>query len=251
MAVVPRARPGQEAIERCRIVAHRGAHDNRAVRENTLKAFELARSAGVWGIEADIRWTADCVPVIIHDPDTRRIFGKKVTIASVTFAELRQAVPEVPSLAELVGQFGHKTHLMLELKAERFPDIARQRQILKEQLAGLTPCDDYHILALDPGLFETFDIQPRHCCLAVALANMASLSEKALKSDCGGVTGHFVLLNNTIKRMHEEAGRKTGTGFIRSRNCLYREMNRGVDWIFSNDAVALQKIVDRLRAHRQ
>jgi len=249
MALLPRRRPDSGAVRQCRIVAHRGAHDdNRSTRENTIEAFERARTGGVWGIETDIRWTADLVPVISHDPDTQRIFGSPVTIREVTFDGLRARVPGVPSLAEVIARFGRDTHLMLELKAEAFPDIERQRQILREHLSGLRPGDDFHILALDPDLFETFDIRPRACCLSVALDNMAVIGERTLAAPYGGLTGHYLLLNDDIKQRHERVGQKVGTGFIRSRNCLYREMNRNVEWIFSNDAVALQRIVDRLAA---
>ena len=33
-------------------------------------------------------------------------------------------------------------------------------------------------------------------------------------------------------------------GFIHSRNALFRELNRGVEWIFSNEAVRMQGIRD-------
>jgi glycerophosphoryl diester phosphodiesterase len=36
------------------------------------------------------------------------------------------------------------------------------------------------------------------------------------------------------------------TGYVNSKNCLFRELNRGVEWIFSDNAVALQKIVNQL-----
>ena len=102
MAMTPRRTPDAETARRCRIVAHRGAHDyNRAAQENTLEAFELARAAGVWGVETDIRWTADLTPVICHDPDTARVFGKDARLCDVSFEELRAAVPAVPSLAVL------------------------------------------------------------------------------------------------------------------------------------------------------
>jgi glycerophosphoryl diester phosphodiesterase len=247
MAVVPRPRPSQAAIGQCRIIAHRGQHDlNRKARENTLAAFEAARAGGVWGIETDIRWTADLVPVLSHDPDTARVFGKPVTIANVSFAELRQKVPGVPSLAELIEGFGRDTHLMLELKAEPFPQIESQKEILRGHLATLEPGEDYHVLSLDPELFEIFDIVPRSCCLSIALGNMAAIHQRTLGSPYGGITGHYVLLNDAIRRAHEAEGRRIGTGFIASRNCLFREINRGVEWIFSNEAVALQKIVDQL-----
>ncbi|MFN2166628.1 MAG: glycerophosphodiester phosphodiesterase, partial [Anaerolineae bacterium] len=60
----PQPFPGRERLRRCKIIAHRGQHDNRGVPENTLAAFKAARSCGVWGIELDIRWTRDLVPVV-------------------------------------------------------------------------------------------------------------------------------------------------------------------------------------------
>ncbi len=243
MAVIPRKKPTRAALKQCKIVSHRGEHHERSVFENTLRAFQIAHDAGVWGIEADIRWTADLVPVIIHDPDAGRVFGKQIRIADIDFDSLRHAVPEIPSLAELVGQFGGKTHLMLELKREGFPDIERQRQILDHHLSALKPEQDYHLLALEPDLFEMFDIRPRQCCLPVAEADFRAMSDRALSSGYGGLTGHYAVLTEDIRRKHERAGQKIGTGFIRSRNCLYRELNRGVEWIFSNDAARLQRAI--------
>ncbi len=240
MAVLPRRHPSLVELDKCKIVSHRGEHDNRTVRENTMLAFKAVQSAGVWGIEADIRWTADLVPVIHHDPDTKRVFGKSISIGDTGFEELRKAVPEIPTLGELVKRFGGATHLMLELKAEPFPQLERQKVILHQHLADLRAVDDYHILALDPELFEYFDIQPRRCCLSVAGTNFSLLSRTTLKSDYGGLTGHFLLLNDRLKHEHQQSGQVIGTGFIRSGNCLLREINRGVEWIFTNDAVKLQ-----------
>jgi glycerophosphoryl diester phosphodiesterase len=36
------------------------------------------------------------------------------------------------------------------------------------------------------------------------------------------------------------------TGYVNSKNCLFRELNRGVEWIFSDNAVELQKVVNQL-----
>ncbi len=250
MAIIPRRKPGQEALNSCKVISHRGEHINNRIPENSMQAFQTAVDAGVWGIETDIRWTADLVPVIIHDPDAMRVFGKPVTIAETRFDDLRSEIPGIPTLAELIDRFGGKVHLMLELKQERFPDIERQKKVLLEHLSGLAPKRDYHMLSLQPELFEIFDIQPRDCCLPVAFTNYRSLSDIALRSGYGGLSGHYLLLNKTIKTKHEKAGQKIGTGFIASRNCLYREINRRVEWIFSNEAVKLMRLLreDGVRA---
>lgn len=242
-AVIPQPRPDAASLAGCRIITHRGERDGVNVRENTLAAFAAARAAGVWGLETDIRWTADLEPVAIHDPDALRVFGKPVRVADVTLKELRAAVPDIPTLAELVETFGGGTHLMLEMKAERFPDAARQNDILRAHLAGLEPGRDYHLLALDPALFDVFDTVPAPFCLPVATTNPGLLSAAALAKGYGGLTGHYLLIGPGRQAVHEKAGQKIGTGFIRSQNALWREVNRGVEWIFSNEAAKLRKLV--------
>ena len=248
MAAYPRSPASPAALRGCRIISHRGEHDNRTVYENTLAAFAAARSAGVWGIECDIRWTADLVPVLCHDTDAARVFGDPRPIAGLTFGELRGRLPQIPSLAELVAEFGGNTHLMLEIKSESLPDPGRQKDILREQLSALRPGEDYHFLALDPDLLPRVDFVDPGCSYLVAELNVARLSAASLALGCGGLTGHYLLLNARVKRRHEAAGQRIGTGFISSANCLLRELNRGVEWIFSNDAVALQGELDRLLA---
>ena len=79
------------------VLAHRGA--SRAAPENTIEAFTLARDLGADGVELDVRHTADHALVIHHDPEISG-FG---LIAAATFAELRAAVPSVPTFAEALA----------------------------------------------------------------------------------------------------------------------------------------------------
>ena len=176
----PRPRPARERVERCGIVSHRGEHDNRTRRENTLTAFAAARAGGVWGIEFDLHWTRDYEPVVLHDPDTRRVFGIDLVVAEVDFADLRARVPEVPSLAEVIAGFGGDLHLMMELKRDPLPDLERKRARLRELFAPLTPVTDYHVLALAPDLFAPMDFAGETAFIAVAELNVAATSQRAL-----------------------------------------------------------------------
>ena len=249
-ATLPQPLPGRAALERCKLVSHRGEHDNIHVHENTLAAFAAARSAGVWGIEFDIRWTADLVPVVVHDPDGRRVFGDATPIGTLDFAELRTRLPLVPTLEEVVETFGGNIHLMIELKAEHYPKPDRQETILETLLAHLEPMRHYHFLALDPDMFRHVTFAPPATCLPVAEFNVSALSHLSLASGYGGLTGHYLLLGNALLGRHASAGQSIGTGHIGSRNALFRELNRGVEWIFSNDAVAMQRLLERFRPGR-
>lgn len=247
-AIVPQATPTIEKLADCKIIAHRGEHDNISVFENTLSAFDKARDAGVWGIEFDIRWTQDLVPVVCHDVCGRRLFDRDEKISELSAVQLRALMPQVPTLAEVVARYGGQIHLMIEIKDEIYPDQQRQKQILSEHLAGLMPGRDYHFLALATALYDRVDfIETKHF-FPVSELNAARLSQEVIDGGFGGLTGHFWLLNNRLKKRHAQFGQTIGTGFVSSRNCLSRELNRGVQWIFSNDAVKLQAM---LRQYQQ
>lgn len=243
MACIPRRVPDESALRSCKIISHRGEFDNRTVMENTLPAFINARAAGVWGIECDIQFTSDGVPMVCHDATAARVFGQDVALGDLDFAELREQVPQIPSLAELIDEFGGNTHLMLELKVLSPRVLQQQRECLKELLAPLVPERDFHLLALDPELFALVDFLPPATCLPVAETNVKSMSKVSLERGYCGLSGHYLLLTDKLCRRHAAKGQRIGTGFPRSRNCLYRELNRGIEWIFSNDAVYLQRLL--------
>jgi glycerophosphoryl diester phosphodiesterase len=119
--LLPRHSPEPETLRSCKIVSHRGEHDNISIYENTLAAFDRALDQGTWGIELDVRWTRDLQPVVAHDPDLKRVFGIETTIAEVEFDELRSHCPQVPLLSEVVATYGKQMHLMVELKEEIYP----------------------------------------------------------------------------------------------------------------------------------
>jgi glycerophosphoryl diester phosphodiesterase len=239
MAILPRRRPEAAALRDCRIIAHRGEHDNLGLLENTLPAFRAARDAGAWGIECDLRWTADGVPVIHHDQDAGRLFGDPSLIRELRFEELRRRLPAVPTLAEVIAEFGGNTHLMLELKAGHGCASPQRQQTLRRQLEALEPGRDFHLLALRSELFGMAPFLPREACYLVAETNVGRLQRDCIEQGWGGLTGHYLLMGEGVLQALRAAGRGVGTGFIDSRGCLFRELNRGVRWLFSNDAAAM------------
>jgi glycerophosphoryl diester phosphodiesterase len=245
-AGLPQPKPGKAALRRCKIVSHRGEHDNIAVFENTLAAFDRARDQGVWGIECDIRWTKDLVPVVFHDADLQRLFGDSLNIGQTMFDPLRKEFPQIPTLSEVLTRYGKNMHLMVEIKAEVYPDPAYQRRILSQAFSDLVPEKDYHFLALNPELFEYADFVPSATYIPVAQLNPREMSRMALQENHGGIAGHYLFITDARLHIHQERRQKVGTAYIRSRNSLYREINRGVDWIFSNHACKIQNILHKI-----
>ncbi|MDE2366408.1 MAG: glycerophosphodiester phosphodiesterase [Betaproteobacteria bacterium] len=82
------------------IIAHRGYHA--AVPENTLAAFEAAVTAGVNGIETDVRISRDGLPILIHD----RVMPSGEAVGDLSRAEIEQiAGHEIPTLDEALESF--------------------------------------------------------------------------------------------------------------------------------------------------
>ncbi len=248
-AVIPRAVPNLEAVKNCKIISHRGEHGYNGIKENTLTAFDRVFQHGIWGIEFDVRWTKNLQPVVIHDPDCERVFGERLTINQVSLAELRLRIPQIPTLAQVIETYGGKIHLMVEIKEELFPSIQYQRDCLQKLFSPLRPEIDFHLLALNPDVFQLVDFVPKKTLLPVAEFNIREMSDIALRENYGGVGGHYLLLGNKLVRRHKEVDQKIGTGFVRSRQCFYRELNRNITWVFTNHAIKLRDIQQSILKH--
>ena len=240
----PRPTPPPHLLKSCRIISHRGEHDNHNRIENTLPAFDAAVDAGVWGIELDVRWTRDLVPVVCHDPDIRRLFREDARIGHVVLDTLKKKFPLIPTLSEVIDRYSGRLHLMMEIKAEPYPKPAVQSRRMKKQLKNLAPEKDFHLMSLDPDMFGYFGFLPAKAFLPIARIRIDRFSRMAAAHRWGGLAGHCLLATNGLLNRHHQIVQGVGTGFADSRRCLFREVSRGVDWIFSNRAAALQRVCD-------
>lgn len=242
-AVIPRNKPSYECSDSVRVIAHRGAHNHtEGIVENTLAAFDRAKKLGCWGIELDVHSTADKVLVVHHDDTLKRLWKINQSINLMSFKELRALVPDIPSLQEVVQAYGSTLHLFIELKGSFLDE-----DLLERTLHGLSAIEDYHLLTLNHTLYDSLSRFPKHALLLVASHNnVHKFSKISLKENYGGVLGHYLLMNNkTIKEL-KAAHQVVGVGMVDSKNSLYRELNRGIPWIFTDYAAQVQKYVHSL-----
>ncbi len=99
--------------------AHRGLWDKERP-ENSLSAFRRAVQAG-YGVELDVRLTADGSPIVFHDASLMRMCGVEGSVHGLTAAELaalRLSGTEeaIPTLAEALAAMGAETPVILEIK---------------------------------------------------------------------------------------------------------------------------------------
>ena len=244
----PRTIPSMDRLRQCKLISHRGDHQALNLKENTLKAFQATADAGVWGIELDIRWTKDKIPVVAHDADLLRLHGDKRPIQALTFKRLQAHHPAIASLEEVVIRFGGRLHLMIEIKQQPWPDLSDQNGRLNRVLAPLVPVADYHILCIHHRTLSGLAFTPPQAKVLIAYRFPGGLSRRVLDNQWGGLCGHYLLMRREVLQRHVRMGQQVGTGFVDSHNCLLREIHRDIDWIFSNKAAQLQCWIDRATA---
>ena len=71
-----------------KMIAHRGLSGLEI--ENTAEAFEAAGKRSYYGIEADVRRTADGKFVICHDDNLKRLAGVDISVEEATLEELQR-----------------------------------------------------------------------------------------------------------------------------------------------------------------
>lgn len=240
-SVLPRSQPDAKSLNNCFLVAHRGLHDNaRGVIENTLYAFDRALKSGCKGIEFDVQVTADNVLVVHHDADLKRLWGQDKLIAQLTLVELQMLVPQIPTLAEVVAAYGTLMHLFIELKSP-FTHFAA----LAETVNHLMPCQDYHLLTLDAAMFANQSRFPKKCLLLVAAFNVHAYCKLSIEQGYGGVLGNYLLMRTKYLHQLRHAGQMVGVGFVDSKFSLYRELGRGIQYIFTNNASNIVTMLPR------
>lgn len=237
-AFLPRKKPPAEQLKTIRLIAHRGAHNKKLQYiENTDAAFAAALEMGCWGIELDVHATADDIIVVNHDACLNRLWNTNLAITATTFQQLRQSVPDLLTLSDVIARYGKKIHLFIELKTP-FNSLPALLNTLKP----LTPVVDYHLLSLDESLFSPIKELPRETLLLVAEHNnVAQLCKSSLDNNYGGVLGHYLLLSKAKINLLKQAKQQVGVGFVDSKYSLYREANRGLQWLFTNNAAEISR----------
>lgn len=233
--------PTAQQLAAVRIVSHRGEHDNRTVFENTFAAFDPLRGSGIFGLELDVRFTADRVPVVFHDADLRRLFGARERLADLSWERLHAGWPQVPRLDAFVRRYCGEFHLMVELKHEPYPDPPLQDRRLAEALAPALEAGRCHVLSLRPEMFARLPSLPAARTLGIGRLNADAISAESLAGRRAGFACHFTALRARHIRAHHAAGQVVGSGFPSSRALLHREAARGVDWIFTDRPRQLER----------
>nr|WP_255500769.1 glycerophosphodiester phosphodiesterase family protein [Caulobacter sp. 17J80-11] len=88
--------------------------------ENSLAAFDAACEAG-YGVELDVRLSADGEAVVFHDDTLKRLTGRQGRVDALTAGELAGVrlsgtTETIPTLRRVLDQVGRRGVLLIELK---------------------------------------------------------------------------------------------------------------------------------------
>jgi glycerophosphoryl diester phosphodiesterase len=101
-------------------LAHRGLWRSGGAPENSLAAFEAACRAG-YGIELDVRLSADGEAMVFHDETLERLTASAGLVEEQTTDELQAlrllgSCENIPTLAEVLAGVDGRAPLLVELK---------------------------------------------------------------------------------------------------------------------------------------
>lgn len=135
--------------------AHRGLHHSGGPAENSLSAVEAAIRAG-FGVEVDVRLSADGSAVVHHDPSLRRVTGdprrvRHVTAAALGRLRLGGTDDVVPRLVEVLDLTSGRVPVLLDIKVGL---RAADRERIVGEVARLTRArqDPVAVVTFDPWL---------------------------------------------------------------------------------------------------
>lgn len=189
--------------------AHRGLHKmDRSVPENSIPAFDAAARIG-YGVELDVRLSADGEVVVFHDDDLKRICGVDSRVDELSWAELSRlnlcGTPNrIPLLSEVLAVIDGRCPIIVELKrCRRHAELCRKTYDILSQYHGR-----WCVESFDPRIVFWFR---RHA--PQVLRGQLSARMHELAPGCGKFQAFALsrLLTNFIARPHfiaYQVGRK-------------------------------------------
>ena len=135
------------------VQAHRGGRAE--YDDNALGGFKMCRSRGIKGFELDVRYTKDCVLVVMHDESLDRTTNGKGRVEDTTFSDLcklrlKKSSEQVPSLSEVLMAMGSREDIFVEIEMKAAPSEFYTPYVLKDYCRRL---NDMTKVLMKPGTY--------------------------------------------------------------------------------------------------
>ena len=232
------------------VYAHRG--DRSRAQDNTLEAFRLAVEAGTDGIETDVRRTIDGVLVMNHD-DRRPGFPP---IVEMTFADIREQLPSMPTLIETLASVPQDVWLNVEVK--NFPEeadfdesrstVSRVIETIVEHdtldrilLSSFDPVTMQRAAQLNPEMLRAQLIRLPYS-LDIGISAALSQGAHAVNPELAHFSEDPLVAISSIR----EAGLETIVWRTETSEDIAMLFNIGVDGVITDDPAMARRVIDQL-----
>ncbi|MEM2201774.1 MAG: glycerophosphodiester phosphodiesterase [Ignisphaera sp.] len=222
------------------IIAHRGASAYEP--ENTLTAFRRAVAMGTDAVEFDVRRSKDGVPVVVHDEDLKRIAGVDKRVSDLTLEELKKIKvlgrEFIPTLDEVLSEFGNKIPLFVEVKDEGIEDkITESIKVYGVYDNVLIISFNYNVLAKIKETLSRIDVGLLTYRYPLPLSEAVKLKAFAL------LPRYNIVNPRTVKELHAK-NLKVYTWTINDASIALKVISYGVDG-FATDNPLIKSYINK------
>jgi len=230
------------------VVAHRGSSGTSP--ENTMAAFLAAAAAGGDMVELDVRFSAECACVVIHDRRLRRTTNGRGDVHATALSVLlrldaggwfspRFAQEHVPTLAEVLDTLPPAVGVNCEVKTDGDPRSRSERaRILADTLHRHGRTRMLIVSSFDHRFLTILSHYAPTLALGVLLQPVRDISRRASRlAHRVGATSIFCSRRMLRRRLVEDARRHNlhiGVYCVDTQAQLLRVQRYGVDMVFTN-----------------
>ena len=135
------------------VQAHRGGRAE--YDDNALGGFKICLSRGIKGFELDVRYTKDCVLVVMHDESLARTTNGEGNVEDTTFSDLcklrlKKSSEQVPALSEVLMMMSGREDIFIEIEMKAVPSDFYTPYVLEDYCRRLS---DMTKILMRPGTY--------------------------------------------------------------------------------------------------
>ncbi len=230
------------------VIGHKGASS--IAPENTLKAFKKAIELKADYIEFDLHHTLDNEIIIHHDEDTLSTTGVLKMIKDTSLEEIKKLDAgegeQIPTLRELIKITKGKINLQPEIKVlglvHDLVNILRKNNLIETSIVSCFEIEELSkIKEIEPQLKVGYLI-PK------ALTKFQPIKQyikRAVANEFYAIHPYHTAVDKKLVEFTHERGLKINVWTVNEEEIMKRLIDLGVDGIFTDDIVLLNKLLGR------
>ena len=239
-----------------RVCAHRGF--NTIAPENSLIAFGAAIALGADEFEFDVRFSADGVPVSVHDNVLERVSDGKGIVEELTFAELEKfdfgkkrgaefTGLRILKLEDIFKRFARQAIMNIHVKSVESENFPREDMQKIVDIIRKYGCEKHVYFMGHPNVMEAaIEIAPeiRRCMGAGSDKATLNIVEKAIKWQCHKVQLFKPYYNQEMIDKAHANGILCNIFWSDDPEETRKMLEMGIDCILTNDYFRIAQVRD-------